>query len=155
MKRLLSGFIVGLLFFNILFPLNVIAMDKNAIKYGANESFVILIPSGFTFDNDEYKTSIVAKNVLISNGKTLNISLSSDNYNNKWRAKDLVTGKEYVAYKIGIDDKYSVENGDIVLAVNSGEKYNDEVSQDLYFKLIEKTVSGYYHDVLTFITEVV
>lgn len=50
MKRLLSGIILMLFFITNVFAVNVFALDKEPITYGVNESFIIIVPSGFTFN---------------------------------------------------------------------------------------------------------
>ena len=52
-------------------------------------------------------------------------------------------------------EKYTIKDGDIILSVNSGEIYADELSQNLYFKLVNTSVTGHYHDILTFVTNIV
>jgi len=154
MKRLLSSIILCVLILNTFFTLDVFAENKEAIRYGANEAFIIVIPPGFSFDESkEYITNISAQDVLISDNKVLKISLSSKNYNGGWRADKINEENNYIFYEIGTNNKYLVDLDTIILAVNSGEKYNGEVTQDLYFRVASKG-SGDYYDILTFIVSV-
>ena len=90
---------------------------------------------------------------MVSHDKTLQVSISSDNYKNGWRANNS-SNNAFIVYKIGTDNKYSVKNDDIVLSVNSGETYNGEARQPLYFVIDKVNTNGYYYDILTFLTSV-
>lgn len=154
MKRILSSIILCVMMLTAFFSLDVFAIENEAIKYGADESFVIVIPPGFSFDKSkEYITNISAQDVLISDNKILKVSVYSDNYNNGWRAENVMEEDNYIFYEIGTDDKYLVDLDTVILFVNSGEKYNSEIAQELYFRVASKG-SGNYYDILTFVSHV-
>lgn len=165
-----KGFILAtsLLALTVAFPvfatqtLTTATSQTTKVKYSVGETYTVSIPADFSLTSDgsgnfTAERKVAATGVLIENGKTLNVEMSSANY---------VSGGEYTL-NYGTDEvskiPYSIQKGDAdftnadkVLSITSG---TEEDSQALTFsttdaEIAEATKSGEHTDTLTFTVSV-
>lgn len=137
------------------FTIPVAADDISAIKYGAGESFIIIIPGGFCIGaSGKALADITVKDVMISHGSVLKVFVSGDDYNDSWEMINITNDSSKLTYTIGMSEGASdVKNNSVILYVNAGETV--ETTETIYFTISDKSIaSGYYNDVLTFVVDV-
>lgn len=122
------------------------------VTYGTNQSFVVTIPSNIVIDSEGAgEAEISASNVMIAFGKVLKVTVSGDDYVDKWELIDKNEPTNTLTYYIENPAEEKIANGDVVLDVESGEAYNKTVSDIMYFWITDTiTKAGEYTDTLTF-----
>lgn len=127
---------------------------ETVVSYGMDESFIVTIPSRLriSYESDTGEMDISASNVMIGDGKVLEVTISSENYNNRWELEYTRTPYTRLTYRIGTTEYgRDIVNNSVVLSVAAGEAYNSTVTQTLYVYVSETLrYSGTYKDYLTF-----
>lgn len=135
--------------------------SKNVVvSHNVGESYTVSIPADFTFSTEDQQTytankTVTATDVVIENGKKLNVKMTSKNYTDgKYFMKDKTNVSE-IEYSIlkGADE---FENDTNVLSVESG---NTSGEQELTFSTTSTNIesakkSGEHTDTLTFTVSV-
>lgn len=156
MKKVLSVFITSLI---IVFCTTfvVFATEDNSAKlivsYDMNESYTVVIPADFTIGSSgKASADITASNVVIDDGKFLEISITGDDYIDSWLLIDTKNSSNFITYAIGSEeDGNDIENNSVVLSISAGEIYDSTITKTLYFSIEDEiTKSGTYVDTLTF-----
>lgn len=156
MKKVLSVFITSLI---IVFCTTfvVFATEDNSAKlivsYDMNESYTVVIPADFTIGSSgKASADITASNVVIDDGKFLEISITGDDYIDSWLLIDTENSSNFITYAIGSEeDGNDIENNSVVLSISAGEIYDSTITKTLYFSIEDEiTKSGTYVDTLTF-----
>lgn len=115
------------------------------VSSAADDSYVVTIPDSMTVGTD---ATVSVKDVVLSAGKQLTVSVSSDLYSNGWRLSG--GGDDYLGYSLKIDDTDVVNNGTVLTVENGGT-----ASKTLKTALTDTpSRSGVYADVLTFTVSV-
>ena len=110
--------------------------------------YIVTIPESITLSKSGPSNSKVEVSQVNVGGGTVNVSVSSENYNEGW---NLVSKAGTLEYSIKADGN-EIENNEVILSCPDGTQY---ASKDISFALtdaIPKTVS--YTDTLTFIVSV-
>ena len=110
--------------------------------------YIVTIPESITLSKSGPSNSKVEVSQVNVGGGTVNVSVSSENYNEGW---NLVSKAGTLEYSIKADGN-DIENNEVLLSCPDGTQY---ASKDISFELtdaIPKTVS--YTDTLTFIVSV-
>lgn len=127
---------------------------ETLVTYEMLEGYTVIIPDSVVINTltSEGEAVIAAENVIIDFGKTLNIKISGDDYEDAWELIDKVNDKNKLVYNIGTSkDGDDIVNNSIVLAAPAGDYYNQKLEETLHFSLAgDTTKSGAYEDTLTF-----
>ena len=126
---------------------------QTIVTYGMSESFTVVIPGNFTIGNDgSANANVSAENVMLGANKSLAVTISGDDYVDKWELIDQAEASNKLTYTIGsTEGAADIVNDSIVLLVGAGEAYNSIVTETLYFTITDTlTKSGTYDDTLTF-----
>lgn len=136
--------------------INGLNSGNTEINYDVEESYIVTIPVAVTFEGEHltHADSVSATQVLIGDGKTLTVSMDSDNY---------LDGSFYlnygeigivskIPYVIKLNDNTVTEDPYTVLTVSAGYT---EGSSTLTFSTTEDNIkkatkSGIHTDTLTF-----
>ena len=127
------------------------------ITYGVDSGYTVTIPANLNLTNTDPVEKVgSAEKVMIDYGKSLKVSIESDNYSeSKWYMVDTATGasSNKVQYTIK-DGENSVASDDVVLEVKAGAD-GLSGSNTLTFQVPEvPTKAGSYKDTLRFTVEV-
>ena len=152
MKKMLFLILVAMLLYS--FSATVLADDLNAsdpigittISYDVSESYVITIPAYVVISTTGVESTLSASSVLIPDGKTLSVSITSkNNYH-------LEYANSKIPYTISDNETEQNTGTFIALTIESGTT-SDEVI--LVFKTTDEAISqatksGNHTDILTF-----
>lgn len=131
---------------------------ETVISYGMDQSFVVTIPADFIIDGQTNKATakVSASNVMIGDGKVLEVTITGDDYTDKWELIDKVEANNKLEYTIGTTDGGNdIISGSVVLAVDAGDAYNKTVEEVMHFEVIGTlSKAGEYDDTLTFTVDV-
>lgn len=118
------------------------------LTYTKDESYTVTIPANFDLKEADKDQTIEAKEVYIPSGKTLKVSIKSDNYDDGWYVKNGSEDKVLYTIKTGGD---SIANNGAVLKFEANDNTH-QAEETLEFALDEKNVhyAGTYTDTLTF-----
>lgn len=128
---------------------------NTVVTYGMSQGFVVTIPADFNIGSSlEATADVVASDVMIPYGTTLNVRVSGDDYVDKWELIDVASATNKLTYAITQDSgAKTINNNDIVLAVDSGDVTG--ATETLEFKITDTVVkAGTYQDTLTFTVSV-
>lgn len=123
MKNKLTKFLQLLLVLFVISPLNIKAEEASTeLTYTVPESYTFTVSSAVNL-SEEVKTgniSVNVTNVLLKLNNQIEITVSSPNYNEGWRA---IYDTSYISYNIK-NDGNDVENNSVVLQApyNGGNK---------------------------------
>ena len=137
------------------YAIPVSADNLSAIKYGVGESFIIVIPGGFSIGSSgKSQAEVTVKEILIAHGSTLKVFISGDDYDGSWELIDVTNNSNKLTYTIGTTEGgKDIENNSVILYANSGEK--TEETKTIHFTVADNNVRpGYYNDFITFIVDV-
>lgn len=127
---------------------------ETVVTYDMTEGYTVIIPESVVIDATTKKgTAIVgAENIVIAYGKTLNVTISGDDYADAWELIDVADATNKVKYLIGTTEGgEDIVNESVVLTSAAGDNWNSKVEETIYFSLgedVEK--AGSYEDTLTF-----
>ena len=133
----------------------VFAADKTndtgstELTYTVESTFTMTIPADTTLTGGTGSSTVSVSDAVIPSGQSLNITVSSANYdtsNSKFRLKDQDKDSNYINYTITKNDN-NITGGDSVLTVASGTETG---SANLVYKADVTKVAGTYKDTLTF-----
>lgn len=130
---------------------------ETVVTYGTSQGFVVTIPADFEIDDSAKATADVsAENVLLPYGKTLNVRISGDDYDDKWELIDVAEDTNRLEYTIGTTDGGDdIVNNSVVLAVASGDYHDSVKTETMHFTVVDTiTKAGTYSDTLTFTVSV-
>lgn len=164
MKKFLSTLLFLFIFFsfgNNVFASNITVdgqSQNTVVSYGMSQGFVIIIPADFIIDGQTNKATaeVIASNVMIPDGKRLEVSINGDDYVDSWELVDEKESNNRIIYNIGTSEgDNNITNNDVVLAVAPGEAYNTTKTTTLYFEVVDiLTKAGKYSDTITFTVNV-
>lgn len=131
---------------------------ETVLTYGMGQSFVVTIPADFIIDGQTNKATaeVTASNVMIGDGKVLEVVISGNDYTDKWELIDKAESTNTLEYTIGTTEGgNNIVSGSVVLDVAAGEAYNSTVEEVMHFTVVDTlSKAGEYDDTLTFTVDV-
>ena len=152
MKKLLSLVLAAILLCSI--SVTALATDLNegnnvgviTVSYGVSEGYIVTIPADVSISTAGVESTLSANSVLLPDGKTLTVSVTSENNYN------LEYANSTIPYTILVDGMEQTAETFIALSVISGTT-SDNVT--MVFKTTDENIakatkSGNHTDTLTF-----
>ena len=121
------------------------------VKYKVGESYVCVIPENVDLNTWGIYRTVGAEGVLLADGKTLVVTVSSENYQSALGHCVHYAGS-YIPYSMQVGERLLSANGDTVLSIPSGTKTGE--AKVKFFTTWENidmaTKAGDHTDILTF-----
>lgn len=157
-KKLLSSALCLSMLFSTAVPAFAANITTNGdtgntiVSYGMDEGFTVIIPSDFSIYDGSATAEVSAENVMIGDNKFLVVRISGDDWDGSWKLIDNAENTNKLEYIIGTTEGANdIVNNSPVLIVEAGEAYNDTVTENLHFTMVDTTTkAGTYTDTLTF-----